>query len=750
MRVNRLFTIFALLSLYALASTAGPAFASPAGSVSSEEDALLAERSSPEAAIEAGSGPKDSGARSPGGGTRALYRLEEIVVTASRTQQRILELPYAIHVIAGSDLQRETISRTVPEALRDIPGVMVQKTSHGQGSPYLRGFTGYRTLFLVDGIRLNNSVFRDGPNQYWNTLDALAVARMEMVEGPGSVLYGSDAIGGTVNAIDEISCSGGAGDAWRGKLYYRYASAERANMSRVETSGSLGDRVRGKVGLSLKDFGDVIGGRDVGSQPKTGYGQYDGDLMVEVTVGPGHWITFAHQLTDLDDAWRTHKTIYGTGWEGTSIGDEKKRTLDQKRALTYLQYHASDLGRLADKAVVSLSYHRQEEDQYRVKANGRGDRQGFNVGTVGAWLQMENEGFGCHCVYGLEYYRDNVDSYLTSFDADGNTVSVEIQGPVADDATYDIMGVFLEGKVPVTGRLDATLGIRYSYAAVDAQQVKDPVTGSRISVEDSWDAFVGNGRLALPIGSERRWRVFAGVSQGFRAPNLSDLTRFDTARSNEIETPAPDLAPEHFIAYEAGLKGSSSNSTIMVAYFYTVMHDLIIRTPTGRVIGDDIEVTKRNASSGYVQGLEVEASLVVAPGVEASGGLAWLDGVGDTYPTSEADLVREPIDRLAPTTGVMSILCGDPGAGAAWLGASCRIAAAQQRLSTRDKADTQRIPPGGTPGYTVFGIRGGFRVGRHMILSLALDNITNEDYRIHGSGVNEPGRNFVSALEFLF
>ena len=126
--------------------------------------------------------------------------LPEVVVTAMRTETALADVPYMGYVV-GSAAQQETAPRTTPDALAGLPSVMVQKTSYGQGSPYLRGFTGFRTLMLVDGIRLNNSVFRDGPNQYWNTVDPWAVDRYEVVMGPASVLYGSDAVGGAVNAI---------------------------------------------------------------------------------------------------------------------------------------------------------------------------------------------------------------------------------------------------------------------------------------------------------------------------------------------------------------------------------------------------------------------------------------------------------------------------------------------------------------------------------------------------------------------
>jgi hemoglobin/transferrin/lactoferrin receptor protein len=106
-------------------------------------------------------------------------RSAEVLVTAPGFGQDPLEAPYSTSEIGLRELR--SLYRTVPEALGRQPGVMVQKTAHGQSSPYIRGFTGFRNLLLVDGVRLNHSVFRDGPNQYWSTIDPLTVERLELL-----------------------------------------------------------------------------------------------------------------------------------------------------------------------------------------------------------------------------------------------------------------------------------------------------------------------------------------------------------------------------------------------------------------------------------------------------------------------------------------------------------------------------------------------------------------------------------------
>ena len=142
----------------------------------------------------------------------------------------------------------------------------------------------------------------------------------------------------------------------------------------------------------------------------------------------------------------------------------------------------------------------------------------------------------------------------------------------------------------VRGRLRLVLGARYTRAEVDTGAVEDPRTGERIAVAGAWERVVGSARFVLPLADSGRWQLFGGLSQAFRAPNLSDLTRFDSARSDEIETPSPALAPESFLAWELGLRWRTARASAEIAAFHTPIDDLIIRVPTGAVVDGDFEV----------------------------------------------------------------------------------------------------------------------------------------------------------------
>ena len=233
------------------------------------------------------------------------------------------------------------------------------------------------------------------------------------------MLWGSDAIGGTVQAITRGRERLGPGVDAGGRLYYRYGSADSSRIGRAEGSLGVENRLGVFAGLTGKSFGDVVGGEDVGRQRKTGYHEWDADLKLEYQLADHEKLVVAFQNVVLDDAWRTHKTVYGIAWEGTTVGNEQERVLDQERQLGYVQYHATDLGGFVDAVRASVSLQRQDETRHRVRSDGRSDVQGVTANTLGAWFQLESGTPVGRFTYGADVYYDLVDSYNRKYDASG-------------------------------------------------------------------------------------------------------------------------------------------------------------------------------------------------------------------------------------------------------------------------------------------------------------------------------------------
>ena len=661
--------------------------------------------------------------------------LAPLIITATRNEASIGDTPYAIVVREQADIQRKAF-RTLPQVFREVPGAMVQETSPGQGSPYLRGFTGFRNLMLLDGVRLNNSVFRSGPNQYWSTIDVLSADHIEIVKGPKSALYGSDAIGGTAQVFTKDPFAGA--EKGRGYFLSRFSTARQSAVGRIETASLIGTNSAFIMGLSGKRFGDLEGGRDIGWQTGVGYDEYDGDFKFAHRFGGSATLTLLHQRVRQNNVPRTHKTIHAKSWKGTSLGKDIRRELDQERNLSYLRLDAKDWGTLADEARVILSWHEQKEARDRIKSNGSNQLQGFEVSTLGTTIQMAKGDNEKRWTYGVEYYHDEVDSFSSSN---------SIQGPVANDASYDLIDLFAQRETTLFEDFHLITGTRFSHAAVDAESVQDPISGLKTSLEDDWNALVGSLRLTVPTGTTT-W--FAGLSQGFRAPNLSDLTRLDSARTDEIETPSPNLQPERFLTSELGFRKAGNGDSIEITLFHTWIDDLITRSPTGIVIGGENEVTKRNSGDGWVAGAELIGEIAITDSWNLHGHVAWLQGEAYVYPTSNlSDRRSEYLDRLMPLMGEIG-LAYKQGGGAWWGDLSCRFAADADKLSTRDIADSSRIPDGGTPSYAVLDLQAGRTFAQATEVVVLVENLLNEDYRVHGSGTNEAGRNFILSVRSSF
>jgi hemoglobin/transferrin/lactoferrin receptor protein len=668
----------------------------------------------------------------------------EVLITASARDQALLEAPWSAESIGAPNLTGRR--RTLMDALQGLPSVMLQRTAHGQVSPFLRGFTGFRTMMLVDGVRLNHAAMREGPNQYWSTVDAFTVERLELVRGPASVLYGSDAIGGTVHAVGrsaELGVAGG-GTEFGGRAFARLASAENSATTRVESSVAHDGRWGARAGLTVSDFGDLEAGS--GMLPETGYDELDADLRWDGRLAEHLFLTVAAQTARQTDVPRTHTTIFAVPFAGTEVGSDLRRDLDQTRDLVYGRVAWDERGGLADQGTFTLSWQRHAETQDRLRSGDRRDLQGFELEDVGANARFVSEETATgRWSWGVEGHLQTADSFRDNFVAGAFTGS-DVQGPIGDDSTYTDLAAYVQDELEFA-RFTLVPGVRVSWFDLASDRVANPDPGGPpvIGVDESWAAATGSLRALAPLGADAA--LFAGVSQGFRAPNLSDLTAFDS--TSVVETPSPDLEPENFLQFELGTKGERGAFAWQAAAYHTLVDDMIVRSPTGVSIGGTPEVQKSNVGDGWIQGIELSGAWTVAPQWTAFLTGTWMDGEVDDVVLPAGDVVRDAASRLAPLQAYGGLRWQDAD-GHRWIEGWFWAVNDQDLLALKDVTDTQRIPPGGTPGYTVFGITAGMDLREDVRLIAAVENLGDKDYRVHGSGVNQPGRNLVLAVDFLF
>jgi len=674
--------------------------------------------------------------------------IEEVTVTASRAELQVQKTPYAVYSL-GSNLLAEDAPRNLPEALTRMPGVNLQKTANGQGSPFIRGFTGYRTLMLIDGVRYNNSVYRDGPSEYFSLIDSQTIAQIDLINGPGSVLYGSDAIGGTLSLNTRAANyqQEAEGAYLNAEQSFRYASAEHSQLSRTEVDVGDGKAWGLRLGLSLKDFGDADTAH-LGKQPHTGYDESAYDLRFDAQLSDQWQVQAAHQHLEQDDVWRTHTTIFAQPFLGTTIGSDLQNSKDQARELSYVKFIGSDFGDslgMIEQVQLTVSEQHWREEALRIRSNGKQQREFFDSTMQGIDLQFTTSSTWGKWTYGLDAYADNVDSGRKDYLANGNLDKVRIQGPIGDDARFNQGGVFVQLNHYLTPRTELIVGSRQNWVSANIGIYEDPISKAAASYAQHWDKAVSSMRLSWDTTGDKSTYLWGGVSQSFRAPNIADLSRYGASRSTEFEVAATGLAPETYVTYELGLKQVKQNYYWSINYYYTDISDYIASTPTGNKINGLTEVSKKNAASGYMQGIELAANLELDANFSLFSVINWQRGELDIPDTHQ----REPFSRSMPSSTQWGVEWHSTESEA-WAKVIWQQVSAARRLSAADKEDTERIPPNGTPAYNLVSVRAGTMCWTTTQLTLGVENILDETYRTHGSGSNEPGLGVNVSVRFIY
>lgn len=663
----------------------------------------------------------------------AFESLESTVVTASRVEENLLDSPYAVSILTGQDVQDKGL-RTLPEALRYQAGVLVQKTTHGHGSPYIRGFTGRQNLLLTDGIRVNNSTYRSGPVQYWNTLDSQAIDRMELVRGPGSVLYGSDALGGTLNVLSKSSgFELERGWFYHGAANYKFDTNSESHVGRVEHRFGMGQKWGVILGASLKNYGDI---RDsnLGVMRNTGYPEQNLDFKFEYALNDATKMTFAHQYLNQDNVWRWHSTTFNPGWTHgnhvTTPGSLGFRIYDQERSLTYLRLEGESEKKWLEQWKATLSYQKSQDSERRP-----GRFTVTDVNTFGLAFQGSGNLNNGELVWGFDYYRDEVNS----------EASAPRRRPVADDSSYDTFGLYGQYKWHIGDKLTISTGARASHFKADWDKVFNRTTGLDESGSGSWSDLSMSMRANYELNND--WALYGGVSQGFRAPNLEDLTGSNISNSSDEVVGSSSVDAEKVLSFELGSKYQSDKVRVSGAAFYTMISDPITRVLDRTGPADLLRIT--NGEEGYLYGFELQGEWEFAPHWKLSGNLTWQDGKQESLSEVGGIITEDTIRRLSPLSGSVSLRWTHPSEKF-WIEGSLLAAATQNNLGAGDFRDTQRVPTNGTPGYLVGSIRAGWQAKENLQFTLGLENLTDEDYRVHGSGVNEQGINAVLGVKYTW
>ena len=660
------------------------------------------------------------------------HALPEMTVTATRGERPLLETPQAVTTIEPDDVARQTPG-VLPDLLRGATGVFIQQTTPGQAAPIIRGLIGSSVLMLVDGMRLNSAFFRPAPNQYFALVDPYNVERLEVVRGPSSTLYGSDAMGGVVQVFTPTPTFSGEQWQWRGRALGQFGSADLSQVSRFSLAG-------GRKGLSLsggvtyQNRDDLRDGGRLGKQYPSGFDVVaaNGKLFVEQAH---HDFLLNVQYLQQPKTPRFDELTPGFGQtqpsSTTFFFEPNDRLFVHGRYRHHAPFSFLDAVQL-NVALQAINDDRRARDF----GSTQEDRERNDSQLIGTTLQLTSHWREwVMFTYGGELYFDSISSRRRQRNLDTGAVS-RPASRFADASTMDSIGLYAQSEIFLHPKLTAILGGRFSYFDINVPRA-DRAVGAQLNFRD----LTGNVGLLYRLLPEVH--LVTNFGRGFRAPNLFDLSTLGSRPGNRFQIPNAHLRPEQILSVDAGVKFAYARASGELFGFYASYEDKIEAVPTGDRTPEGRQIVQ-----------SANLNRVTLVGTEAGGRWAWSDHVevfGTFTFTWGKERFRDgnqsPADRIAPPNGRIGLLAHV----SPWLWAEpfVEYAFAQHRLSDRDRTDP-RINPHGTPGWITASFRIGWEMHEHLSARLAVENLFDKSYRSHGSGINAPGTNAILTLEAHF
>lgn len=708
--------------------------------------------------------------------TPAVLSLNQVVVSASRWNQALRETPARVTAIAPA-----TIALQNPQTAADLLGatgeVFIQKSQQGGGSPMIRGFATNRLLISVDGVRMNNAIFRSGNLQNVISLDPFAMARAEVLFGPGSVMYGSDAIGGVMR-FETLSPEFSTEDKplVNGDATLRYSSANHEQTGHLHfglgwkkwallTSVShnrFGDLRMGSQGprdylrqfyvQRIDDRDSVFVNPDPEIQRNSGYEQTN--LMQKVRYRPNaRWdIAYGFHYSTTSDYDRYDRLLRLRNGKPRSAEWYYGPQMWMKNHLN-VRYKAG--GRFFDEWQAYVAQQRFEESRHDRNLNAavRFNRT-EQVQAYSAGLDLVKTVGRVKLLYGVEAIYNDIKSTGT----DENIITGELRrGPARyPQSIWGSYAVYAGAQYKLSRKLMLQAGARYNdfvlHADFDTTFYPFPYTRAELN------RGALTGSLGLAYNPDERWSARANLSSGFRSPNVDDLGKVFESTPGAVIVPNPGLQAEYAYNAELGLAHVLAQRVkVDLSAYYTLLDNALVRrnfTLNGR---DSIVYAGEMSRVEAVQNAARASVWGVQAGVEVKlpGRLGIVSHF--TYQNGEEELEdgsTAPLRHAAPWFGVTRLtytrdkLQLDLNAQYSGAVPFEQLAPEEREKDYLYAADADGKPY--APDWYTLNFKGMYRLSPSWSISLGVENITDQRYRPYSSGLAGAGRNIVAAVRAGF
>ncbi|NOT55723.1 MAG: TonB-dependent receptor, partial [Deltaproteobacteria bacterium] len=568
-------------------------------------------------------------------------RLSEITITATREERLLSEVSQAVSIVEQDDLARQTPS-TLPDLLRGATGVFVQQTTPGQAAPIIRGLIGSSVLMLVDGMRLNSAFFRPAPNQYFALIDPYNIDRLEIVRGPGSTLYGSDAMGGVIQVLTPVPRFTTPEWQWRGRWLGQLSSASLSQVSRFSLAGGR-QGVSLSGGVTYQNHDDLRAGGQRGKQHPSAFAVHaaDGKLFLE---DERQDLLLNLQYLQQPKTPRFDELTPGFGRSRPASAVFFFEPND--RLLLHGRYRWRTPIALVDSVQLNVALQEINDDRRaRDFGSRQEDRERNRSRLLGSTIQMSSHWRDRMLLtYGGEVYHDDIASGKRRRDLDTRQYSSPASR-FANGATMTSWALYGQNEIFLHPRFTMILGAR-----VSAFDISIPKADRTVGVTSSFHDITGSVGLIYRLTPELA--LVANGGRGFRAPNVFDLSTLGPRPGNRFQIPNANLRPEQLLSGDVGVKMSFPHFTGEVFAFYASYEDKIEDTPTGGVTPEGRNIVQSaNVNAVTLVGLETGGRWQWREWVELFGSFAFTWGE-EQFRAGQTT----PADRIPPPTGRVGAL----------------------------------------------------------------------------------------------